>query len=146
MADLTETVKMDVYRQMVLCRETYKPIFAAFTNGQAPKIDLYVSEVMAYYEMLVDYVTSERLGSEKYDYLESLHLVEPYVNDPTAVYTEVYIQNGKKLDSRDRKQEKIIGARRAVILKKFEQVRQALDRFAFDLGIVTATGRHEGKT
>jgi hypothetical protein len=144
MADLTDTVKADIYRQMSLCRETYKPIFAALAKGVAPEVNQYFAEVQAYYEMLAAYATIERRVNPKYDYLAALDDLDEYLKDPLSVYNGVWIKDGKQLDRH--RDEKTVGIKRVEMLRRFEFARQALDRLAYDLGLVSATGGHEGMT
>ena len=142
MADsLSDIVRMEIYKQMRVCAELYKPIFAALADGNAPPVSVYCAEVLNYYELLAPYMREEILKLPKYDYLRVLQELEPYFDDATAVYREVYIFGGKKMDVTNQQHQKQIGVHRAGILKRFRSAQKALDWFAFDYGLVDAGGR-----
>lgn len=142
MADsLTDIVKMEIYKQMRVCAELYKPIFASLADGFAPPVSMYCAEVLSYYELLAPHMSSEILKLDKYTYLDALKPLEPYFDDGTTIYREIYIKDGKRLNASNAQDKNVMGGRRSNILKRFRAAQKALDWFAFDFGLVDASGR-----
>ena len=143
MSELNEQLRNEIYRQMRVCSEMYKPIFSGLMEGSASRVSSFVSEVLIFEEMLHPYIIARK--ESDFEYLKPLEIIDKYKRDPTLVYRELYLkEDGKRLDENNPEQANEIGKRRTRFFIMFERIRQVLNRFAFELGLVDVNKNFEG--
>lgn len=143
---LSDTVKLDIYRQMRVCSEKYKPIFASFASGSTDvaRISDFLAEVLHFFEALQPYYEQNREFS-RFAYLAAVDEIVPYADNYSLILREMYYdEKGHRLNSRNPGDKQEIGLRRGRVLDKFVLARQALEKFAFDLNLVTIEAKKGG--
>lgn len=137
-----EQSKLKLFNQIWLCSEAYKKIFASILNGAVIPVGDYLAEVLMLEEMLAPYADKMK-DQSKYDYLKPVFEVRKYHTQPQTIRVRLETKDGKWLMVGNPKDESQRGKNRQELVAEFEQTRQALNKFAFDLGLVDLKANYD---